>query len=150
MPAKPAHAQRDNRSSGAWPPVGNELWATEPETFGAKLREALKIRRVTQKALAQALGINQPSVSAWVCDRTVPGNAEMVFLAEVFLSSPPGHLSRSLGYLPVTVEETARVPVDVAIRHDPYLDDSLKAVLSGTYQMMLHTMTAQGKRTFAN
>lgn len=101
-------------------------------------------------ALAQALGINQPSVSAWVCDRTVPGDPAMVFLAEVFLSLPPGHLSRSLGYLPVRADETMRTPVDEAIRHDPVLDDPLKTVLSGTYRLMIHRMTSRAKTTFAN
>lgn len=70
----------------------------------------------------------QSTVGTWMA-RTEP-TPELVFDLERALDLPPGHLSRLLGYVPVSVTEVS-CTVPEAIEADPMLDGVVASVLAG-------------------
>ncbi len=80
-------------------PPNGPTSAGSRQAFGTAVAGALAVRDLTQRALADALGVKQPTVSAWLSGESEPASA-VVFELERVLELPPGHLSRHLGYLP--------------------------------------------------
>ena len=100
-------------------------------TDGAGLGDAVRARLndlgQTQTWLGERMGelhgrrpYGQSTVGTWMA-RTEP-TPELVFDLERALDLPPGHLSKLLGYVPVSVVAVA-CSVPVAIEADPMLDE---------------------------
>ena len=52
--------------------------------FGARLREVRKIKKLTQKELAEQIGIKQNSYSDWETGKNEPSIENLVKLADLF------------------------------------------------------------------
>lgn len=100
--------------------------------FGRALGDSLSVRRVTQRELADRLGVKQPTVSAWISGDAEPA-PEIVFRIEEALELGPGTLSRHLGYLPPAAVKTS-AGVETAILDDPTLSIDAKNALLGAYR----------------
>lgn len=103
--------------------------------FGQALREALAVRKKTQRDLGALLGgLSQPWISAWIA-----GDAEpvplTVFEVERVLELVPGSLSKLLGYLPLDAV-TVTADFDKVVKADPYLDDDAKKGLVSMYRSL--------------
>lgn len=102
--------------------------------FGRALDEALTIRGLTQTEVATRLGTTQSTVSAWKRGQCEP-DMDTVFALEELLGLRPGHLSRHLGYLPVTVEIALPTVEDTISRSD-LADDVGKKLTLMCWQTM--------------
>lgn len=103
------------------------------ETFASALVDAVSVRRVTQKHLADELGTTQPAVSAWTRADAEPAPST-VFALERALELPPGHLSRLLGYLPLDAVEGSAATFEAVVSGDPILDETQKRGLLALYR----------------
>lgn len=54
------------------------------ESFGARLRELRRVKDITQKALAEALGVSPQAVSKWESGRSFPEAPLLVPMAQLF------------------------------------------------------------------
>lgn len=69
--------------------------AATRERFGSLVRACRLDNEMTQEDLADAVGVHQPSVSAWELGRTLPAPGTMLDLARLFnldlaiLTDPP-------------------------------------------------------------
>lgn len=102
--------------------------------FGGALRSARASDGKTQKALSDAVGVSQNTISSWEAGE-LPTQPDVVFRMERELGLPPGWLSRLLGYLPVPAETSDRF-LD-AIRDDRHLDEGTKRVLAAFYRQLV-------------
>jgi transcriptional regulator with XRE-family HTH domain len=106
------------------------------KAFGAALGEAIAVRGVTQRELGRLLGgMTQSAISAWKSGEAEPSTAT-VFAVERRLELPPGHLSRHLGYLPITTDRAASTFEEVVLG-DPLLDEVQKRGLLALYREFL-------------
>ncbi len=108
------------------------------ETFPEKLKALLDRRgergKLSQQALADRLGLTRASVNDWCCGRATPA-PDTVFALERVLEIDPGTLSRTLGYLPLSVLEAKAPPtVPEAINRCPRLSDEARRLLLVIYQ----------------
>lgn len=101
--------------------------------FGDELGRVMNVRRMTQKALADATGRSQPSVAAWIAGDTEP-EAKTVFRVEEILELPAGHLSRLLGYLPPSAVESPSASFEELVTTDPLLDETQKRGILALYR----------------
>jgi transcriptional regulator with XRE-family HTH domain len=111
--------------------------------FGRLLAEALSARDTKQEDLARRLGTTQSSVSAWVTGRYEP-SAETVFAIERSLSLGPGHLSRSLGYLPLEAV-SASPGVEDAVAQSTLIDDAQKRIVLAVYRAVVESGAGQDR-----
>lgn len=108
--------------------------AERRKAFGDALAEALQVRGVTQAQLGQQIGrITQSAISQWRSGEAEP-NPETVFKVEKALDLPPGHLSRHLGYLPPSAENTTSLTTEDMLVNDPLLDDIQKRGMLAMYR----------------
>lgn len=107
---------------------------------------------MSQSAVAVALDIKQPSISAWEAGQNEP-EREVVFRAEALFGLNPGTLSRSLGYgPPVQTGKSARAKRTVrsaanardAILADPKLSKSAKEALLASYRAFISPSRCTG------
>lgn len=106
--------------------------ATDRASFGASLSAALRIRGISQRGLADLVGLTaQSSVSAWTRGGAAPA-PEVVFEIERLLELPPGHLSQHLGFVPVGTTVPTSVPD--AIESDPLLEPVHRQALHALYR----------------
>lgn len=70
------------------------------EELGPAIRDARQKKNMSQGALAEALGVTQPSVSAWEAGRSLPTIPLLYRLAEV-TETDPGLLLRLAAKSPV-------------------------------------------------
>ena len=101
--------------------------------FGEELSRVLNVRRMTQDALAEAVGRKQSSVSAWLAGKSAPESAT-VFKIEEILDLPAGHLSRFLGYLPTAAVEASSATFEELVTIDPLLDETQKRMILALYR----------------
>lgn len=112
--------------------------------FGQALGDAMAVRKVKQRELAEALGVKQPTVSAWITGDAEPA-PEVVFRAEEHLRLAPGTLSRHLGYLPPSAKKMI-ANVEDAILNDATLSAEMKTALLGAYHAVIgHAPPRRGR-----
>lgn len=105
--------------------------------FAKALSTLMAARGVTQSELAAKINVSaQSSVSAWKLGQAEP-ERETVFAIERALGVRPGHLSRHLGYLPVTASKVKISTTEEAILADPALDDNAKQIVLSTYRAII-------------
>lgn len=114
--------------------------------FGQAVGGALALRDLTQRAIAETLGVKQPTISAWLSGESEPASA-VVFELERALELPPGHLSRHLGYLPPDALEAAPPTFEAVVEADPLLDEPSKRGLLAMYrELTTRRTTSRGGR----
>lgn len=113
--------------------------------FADALIEALNVRRKTQQALGEALGVKQPTVSGWIRREAEP-TPETVFAIERALELPPGHLSRHLGYLPPEAVKAPPATFEAVVTGDPLLEDYVKRALIEQYRALTSRRAGRGGR----
>jgi len=82
-------------------------------TFGERLRVAINRAQTTQSQLARDLGVAQPSINAWVNDKSVPGSNFIKPLTEALRVSADWLLDID----PPKKDDDELDPVDHLIRH---------------------------------
>lgn len=100
-------------------------------TFHAALADTLSARGITQRALADAVGVRQNTVSRWCKDET-PEPAR-VFQIEDALGVEPGALSHHLGYMPVGSDRVPCTIID-AVRDADELEPFHRKALLDVYR----------------
>lgn len=100
------------------------------DAFAEAVREARGAQGLTQRALAEVVGLSQNAVARWEIGESAPGTPASVFHLEGVLDLEPGSLSIHLGYLPVGANLCG---VELAIRSDSDLDAPMKAALLTFY-----------------
>lgn len=104
--------------------------------FGNALAEAMRVRELTQAELGELLNqMRQSSISAWTTGTALPPDVETVFRLEQALKLRPGHLSRHLGFLPIT--KLPPVTVADAVLGDSRLDATAQRILLVTYKELV-------------
>lgn len=98
----------------------------EAMTIGDAIRIALE-GRLKQRELADALGIDQGTVSRWVTGKATP-TVEDVVRIEDACNRPRGFVLRAAGYI------SDGTTVLDAIEADHRLDDDARRILSGAYK----------------
>ncbi|HZD02105.1 MAG TPA: helix-turn-helix domain-containing protein [Actinomycetes bacterium] len=109
------------------------------EEFGRELAGTRKERRLSQRALAELIGVRQTAVTQWERGATTPRN-DHVFALERVLRLSPGALARYLGFgPPVDAPAVPLRPLTVidAIESDPRLDDQQRQLLVGVYRQFI-------------
>lgn len=105
--------------------------------FANALAEAMRVRELTQAELGELLDqMRQSSISAWTTGNALPPDVETVFRLEHVLKLRPGHLSRHLGFLPITKLPQVATVTD-AVLADDRLDDSAQRILLATYKELV-------------
>lgn len=105
--------------------------------FGAALDNLMAAHGTTQQDLGAKIGISsQSSISAWKDGKTEP-DRELVFRIERVMGVRPGHLSRHLGYLPLSATKIVDQTTEEAIVNDPALDDMGRKVLLSSYRTLI-------------
>jgi transcriptional regulator with XRE-family HTH domain len=136
-------AATDHRGKHA---VNNAEWRdhmTRP-TFGEALRLVLADRAMSQQELAESLGLSSQSVvSQWISGVHEPSPSR-VFAIERELAVPPGHLSRLLGYLPITA--VPAVDVSAALQADTALTDQQRRAVLAVYDTLRGPAQAPKRR----
>lgn len=105
--------------------------ADRRRAFGDALAHAIAVRGLTQRSLAEHLGIAQSTTAAWKAGNAEPA-PETVFEIERALELPPGHLSQHLGYMPPG--ETGRQSFEEVVADDPLLSDTMKGSILAIYR----------------
>jgi HTH-type transcriptional regulator, cell division transcriptional repressor len=109
------------------------------EEFGRELAAARRERKLSQRALAELIGVRQTAVAQWERGSTTPRN-QHVFAVERILRLSPGALARYLGFgPPVDAPAVPLRPLTVldAIESDTRLDDQQRQLLSGVYRQFI-------------
>jgi transcriptional regulator with XRE-family HTH domain len=84
---------------------------------------------LSRSELAVELGVTEAAVSYWIAGHRLP-EPDTVFAIERVLQTPPGHLSRHLGYLPVEADmEVREYSVEVAIQAAPLSGENKQRLL---------------------
>lgn len=110
-----------------------ELVAARRQAFGEALSHVMAAGGWTQDALAEAVGLRQGTVSAWIGGKAQPDSIDMAFRVEKLLGQRPGALTRHLGYLPPEAVK-AVCTVESAITEDGALTEPEKQMLLGAYR----------------
>lgn len=100
--------------------------------FARSLAAELDARGMTQRDLADLVGVRQNTVSRWVAADGFAPDPDRVFAIEAALDLPPGALSQHLGYAPVEARPTPSVleAIEAAPNLEPWQRDALVAVYS--------------------
>jgi transcriptional regulator with XRE-family HTH domain len=105
-------------------------------TFAQALAAARHGRHLSQRILADRVGVRQTAVAQWEQGRTTPSK-DHVFTLEGVLGLAPGALARHLGFGPPTTRQVDRLPdVIEAIRADHSLNDQSRHLLIELYQLL--------------
>jgi transcriptional regulator with XRE-family HTH domain len=111
----------------------------ESAEFGRQLAAARKQRRLSQRTLAEMVGVRQTAVTQWERGATTPRN-DHVFALERALRLAPGALARYLGFGPaVDAPAIPLRPLSVvdAIEGDSRLDQQQRQLLIGVYRQFI-------------
>lgn len=57
-------------------------------TIGEKLKAARERRKLTQQAIAEALGVSQPTIHSWESGETMPRMKRLAAVAEAYGLTP--------------------------------------------------------------
>jgi transcriptional regulator with XRE-family HTH domain len=105
-------------------------------TFGRALATARQQQHLSQRVLADQVGVRQTAVAQWEQGRTNPSN-DHVFTLERVLRLAPGALGRHLGFGPPTTPPAERLPgVIDAIQADHGLNDQSRHLLIELYYLL--------------
>lgn len=107
---------------------------TDLRGFATALDVALGRGGWSQRALADALGLSQSTISHWKSATSAPPPAT-TFALEEALGLAPGTLSRHLGYVPS--DHVVAATVEEAIVDDPLLSPHHQRVLQATYRELV-------------
>lgn len=109
------------------PPMGTDEGEMRT-AFAAALVEAMRSAGIAAPAVAARVNLTPDAVRKWTSAKSEP-SPRTVFVVEALLGTPPGDLSRHLGFIPVEV-----VSVTAAIDSDPVLTDLAKGILRDAYR----------------
>jgi transcriptional regulator with XRE-family HTH domain len=116
---------------------------TQRQQFAEALRRARDDSGMTQRDLADAIGVAQASVAQWETGKVAP-RPEKVVTLEHILELETGSLARLLGYLPAGESETkVAMSVIEAARADPRLGDRERAILEAVYRELVQQARAE-------
>ena len=111
--------------------------AKQREEFRRMLRQGRQQRRLSQRKVADAIGVSHTAVSQWEIGRSLPIPAKVPDLERV-LELEPGALSRLLGYLPIASgDDKTSLDVIEAIRRDARLGKHGQELLITMYRQLL-------------
>jgi transcriptional regulator with XRE-family HTH domain len=111
--------------------------AKQREEFRRMLRQGRQQRRLSQRNVADAIGVSHTAVSQWESGRSLPIPAKVPDL-ERALELEPGALSRLLGYLPIASgDDKTSLDVIEAIRRDARLGKHGQELLITMYRQLL-------------
>jgi len=117
-------------------------------TFGQALAAARQQQHLSQRALANQVGVRQTAVAQWEQGRTKPSNKH-VFTLERVLGLVPGTLARHLSFGPPTTPPAQHLPgVTDAIQADHSLNDQSRHLLVELYHLL--RVASQPPRTRRN
>ena len=108
---------------------------SERASFAHALATARRRQQMSQRALAEAIGVRQSCITQWERGRTRPSN-QHVFAVEQALKLPSGALARFLGFGPPVDSPTPDPPPTVvaAIIADRSLDEEGRELLIRLYR----------------
>lgn len=101
--------------------------------FGEALRDAMRVKDVTQEELAERIQQSQPAVSGWINGTNAPKTVEIAFEIERALGVDPGSLTVHLGYLPPEALKTV-ASFEGVLLADPALTADEKEMLLAAYK----------------
>ena len=121
----------------------------EPEerrkAFGDALRQALRVKGMTQEELAAGMTKGrQPMISAWIRGKAAPDTPSLTFEVERVLGVDPGTLSVHLGYLPPEAVRTV-ASFESVLLADPGLNDDEKEMLLAGYRAAKRKTSRRGR-----
>jgi|Tabmets5t2r1_1033131.scaffolds.fasta_scaffold04644_4 transcriptional regulator with XRE-family HTH domain len=112
--------------------------AEQRRRFGRALQRAREDCGLSQRGLADALGVSQASVSQWLLGQTAP-RPERVAALERVLRMEPSSLARLLGQVPYDDRATPpSVSVTEAAEADPRLGTRERRILAAVYRELVH------------
>jgi transcriptional regulator with XRE-family HTH domain len=112
--------------------------AEQRRRFGQALQRAREECGLSQRALADALGVSQASVSQWLLGQTAP-RPERVVALERAVRIEPNSLARLLGQVPYDDPAVpASVSVTEAAEADPRLGTRERRILAAVYRELVH------------
>jgi transcriptional regulator with XRE-family HTH domain len=111
--------------------------AEQRRRFGQALQRAREECGLSQRRLADALGVSQASVSQWLLGQTAP-RPERVAALERVLRMEPNSLARLLGQVPYDDRAAPSVSVTEAAEADPRLGTRERRILAAVYRELVH------------
>jgi transcriptional regulator with XRE-family HTH domain len=116
----------------------NVATAEQRRRFGQALQRAREECGLSQRGLADALGVSQASVSQWLLGQTAP-RSERTAAVERVLRMEPNSLAQLLGQVPY--DDGAAPPsvsVTEAAEADPRLGVRERRILAAVYRELVH------------
>jgi transcriptional regulator with XRE-family HTH domain len=111
--------------------------AEQRRRFGQALQRAREECGLSQRRLADALGVSQASVSQWLLGQTAP-RPERVAALERVVRMEPSSLARLLGQVPYDDRAAPSVSVTEAAEADPRLGTRERRILAAVYRELVH------------
>jgi transcriptional regulator with XRE-family HTH domain len=111
--------------------------AEQRRRFGQALQRAREECGLSQRGLADALGVSQASVSQWLLGQTAP-RPERVAALERVLRMEPSSLARLLGQVSDDDRAAPSVSVTQAAEADPRLGSRERRILAAVYRELVH------------
>jgi transcriptional regulator with XRE-family HTH domain len=111
--------------------------AEQRRRFGQALQRAREECGLSQRGLADALGVSQASVSQWLLGQTAP-RPERVAALERVLRMEPSSLALLLGQVPYDDRAAPSVSVTEAAEADPRLGSRERRILAAVYRELVH------------
>ena len=111
--------------------------AEQRRRFGQALQRAREECGLSQRGLADALGVSQASVSQWLLGQTAP-RPERVAALEGILRMEPSSLARLLGQVSDDDRAAPSVSVTEAAEADPRLGTRERRILAAVYRELVH------------
>ena len=118
-------------------PPGVNSRRAQREAFRHALKAARHERRLSQRAVARAVGRTPSAVWQWEEGRGAP-DPETVAELERLLELEPNSLARLLGYLPPSASTDGGASVVDAVNADPRLGESERQLLTTIYRWLVH------------
>ena len=116
----------------------NVATAEQRRRFGQALQRAREECGLSQRGLADALGVSQASVSQWLLGQTAP-RPERTGALEHVLRMEPNSLAQLLGQVPYDDRAVpASVSVTEAAEADPRLGSRERRILTAVYRELVH------------
>lgn len=112
--------------------------------FGNALRQALRVKGMTQEELAEAIGRKQPMISGWINGKRSPETTDLAFEVERAIGVDPGTLTVHLGYLPPEAVRTV-ASFESVLLADPGLNDDEKEMLLAGYRAAKKRRNRRGR-----
>jgi transcriptional regulator with XRE-family HTH domain len=125
-------------TADAWRQSRNVATAEQRRRFGQALQRAREECGLSQRGLADALGVSQASVSQWLLGQTAP-RPERVAALEHVLRMEQNSLAQLLGQ--VSYDDRAAPPsvsVTEAAEADPRLGVRERRILAAVYRELVH------------